>query len=142
MKIAKEKNLILIRLEDGEEVIDSLKNAAKKFEIKSGLIIAGVGMLRNFKLAYYQGKGKYKENSYSLARELISMQGNIGRDEDNEIVVHLHLSLADKSNSVIGGHLIKGEVQYTNEIVVIKLDQVKLKRKLEESSGLKGIYFA
>jgi len=70
------------------------------------------------------------------------MQGNIGRDEDNEIVVHLHLSLADKSNSVIGGHLIKGEVQYTNEIVVIKLDQVKLKRKLEESSGLKGIYFA
>jgi len=40
---------------------------------------------------------------------------------------------------VIGGHLIKGKVEVTNEIVLLKTN-LKMRRKLEESTGLQGMF--
>jgi len=38
----------------------------------------------------------------------------------------------------VGGHLIEGKVEITNEIILLKAD-IDIKRKFEEKTGLKGM---
>ena len=44
-----------------------------------------------------------------------------------------------EEKKVVGGHLISAKVEVTNEIVLLKTD-LKFKRKLEESTGLEGMF--
>jgi predicted DNA-binding protein with PD1-like motif len=39
----------------------------------------------------------------------------------------------------VGGHLIEGFVEVTNEIVLLQTD-LRIKRKLEKDTGLEGLF--
>ena len=51
----------------------------------------------------------------------------------------MHAVLGDENKQVVGGHLFKGIVEVTNEIVLLKTD-IKIKRKTEEKTGLQGMF--
>jgi predicted DNA-binding protein with PD1-like motif len=44
-----------------------------------------------------------------------------------------------KKRGVVGGHLIKGTVEVTNEIFILKTG-IDFRRKEEEKTGLKGMF--
>jgi predicted DNA-binding protein with PD1-like motif len=133
MQSEEEKDIIVVKLDAGEDLFDVLGRVIEKHKIESGLILSGIGMLGNFEIGYYNGS-KYINEGYSEPAELLSMHGSIAKEDESKI--HIHVSLAKSDHNVIGGHLMKAKVCVLNEIVIKPLNEVVLKRKLNEKSGL------
>ena len=138
--IIKEGNgLIGIRMEDGEDFFTSLETVCKNYNVESGIILSGIGMLRNIKIGYWNGT-EYVTDEIKNPVELVSMQGNIGTTEnDGDPIIHIHIAVAKEDHSVIGGHLVSATINNTGEIFVQKLENIVLLRK-REKSGLLGLY--
>jgi predicted DNA-binding protein with PD1-like motif len=66
--------------------------------------------------------------------EVVSLVGDISMYKD-EYKVHAHVVLADEKGAAYGGHLIKGTVHPTLEIILDE-SPLYLKREMDENSGL------
>jgi len=124
----------VVRLMDGEDLMARLAGLG----LDSGIIVAGIGMVRDAELGYWNGE-TYEIHSIPEACELLAMQGNIGCREDGEKVVHAHLTLARRDGTVAGGHLVRATVENTVEAFLQDLPGVALLRK-PEKTGLVGLY--
>jgi len=125
MEIRKEGNIIVAKFVDGE-IIENVKRLVEKESIDSAIILSGIGMLKNVEIGYFSGK-EYKIEKIEEPVELVSLQGNIGRGD--EIICHFHIAVAGENHELKGGHLLKGEVKVVNEIAILKLREIKIKRK-------------
>lgn len=128
MSFLKEEDFIVFRLEDGKDIIESMKQLAKDHQITSGVVIGGIGMLRDFEIGFYsRERMTYVTKGFNEAVELLSFSGNIS-NRNNESFFHLHVALAKEDTSTIGGHLEKATVHNTLEGVIMKLGRKKLTR--------------
>lgn len=99
--------IVVMRLFNGEDVIQGLKGAIKKYGFDSGVILSVIGTLSEVKLYYFLGRSEgITHVSHSGHYELTSGDGNFYR-KGEEIVVHLHVNLCSP-NEVFGGHLLIG----------------------------------
>lgn len=136
---SKEKdNLIFIRLFPGENIHHELEKVCQNHKVETAVVLSGLGQLKNFHLGYFKQKENYMPEEFAKPHELLSLTGNVSNQE-GEYKLHLHAVLGDEDKSVVGGHLIKGEVSVTNEIVLLKTD-LKIKRRVEEATGLEGMF--
>ena len=136
--IYREKNgLLFIRFDNHENFFEALKDTLKNTGIRSGVVINGIGMLRDFELGWFNIQAmRYEKHSFSVPHELLSLQGNIAL-KDNETFVHLHASLAGPSHECVGGHLFNATVCNTAELFIQKAETLSLKRvKGEQFSPL------
>jgi hypothetical protein len=124
----------IVRLEDGENVIDVLRDLGKM----SAVIVAGIGMLRDAELAYWNGHA-YETHGHPAPAELVSLQGNLASDEGGNCIVHAHVCLANRDGSVVAGHLVRGTVHNTLEMMMLPLTAIALDRRREDG-GLVGLY--
>lgn len=138
MQSKEENNLILVRLFPGEDIYRALKEVCQKRKVETAVVLSGLGQLKQFELGYFKEKGNYMPQEFEKAHELLSLTGNISL-QDGEYNLHLHAILGDEQKKTVGGHLIKGKVEVTNEIALLKTG-VKMKRKLEEDTGLQGMF--
>jgi len=106
----------------------------KENKIQTAVVVSGIGQLKDITLGYFKEKGHYCEESFENTYELVHLSGTIIHQDDTYIP-HLHVTLADKRKQVIGGHLIKGIVETTNEIVLL-VSSVPLKREISVKTGL------
>lgn len=132
IKVTHEQD-VMVRLMDGEELISSLATLS----LDSAVLLNGVGMLRDLELGYWNG------SSYDVQRitepvELLSLQGNFARKND-ERIIHCHATIAKHGGAAFGGHVLKATVNNTAEIYIRTLTGITLKRKMEET-GLAGLY--
>lgn len=124
------QNSYFIRLEKGEEIIDSLKQFCQKKKIKNASLTA-IGSLKNPTLAHYRvDTKKYKEKTIEGIFEITSMIGTIAI-ADNQPLVHAHITLSDEEMVAYGGHLIRSVVSATVEVILTayKSSYVKLFNK-------------
>jgi predicted DNA-binding protein with PD1-like motif len=133
MQSAEEKDHIVIKLDDGEDVFKALGIVIEKHGIDSALILSGIGMLKDFEIGYYNGKN-YIIERFVDPMELLSMHGSIAKGKENRI--HIHISLANSEHKVFGGHLMSAKVCVLNEIVILRMNEMDLTRKLNPKSGL------
>ena len=138
MQSKEEANLIFVRLFPGEDIYRELEQVCQKYEVGTAVVLSGVGQLKQFELGYFKEKGNYTPEEFEKPHELLSLTGSISNQE-GKYDFHLHAALGSEAKNAVGGHLIKGIVEVTNEIVLLKTS-LKLKRRLEESSGLQGMY--
>ncbi len=130
--------VIVVRLQGGEDLLSSLKQAAEKHQLCAGVVISGIGMLERVELGYFSGPDQgYQTHKLTEACELTSLSGNISHQEEG-YNLHLHANLARPDGSVTGGHLIKGTVHVTNEIFILETNIPLFRRK--EPAGLVGLY--
>jgi len=136
---SKEKdNLIFVRLFPDEDIYECLKETCKKHNVETAVVLSGIGQLKRFKLGYFKEKGNYTPQLFEKPHELLSLTGNISK-QGEEYNFHLHAVLGNEEKNAIGGHLIEGKVEVTNEIILLKTN-FKFKRKLEKVTGLKGMF--
>lgn len=131
-----EGRYIIAKLEDGEEVFECIEKLIHEHGLSSGIILSGIGMLRNLEIGYFNGK-EYDFKGFSEPMELLSMHGSITTKP--EPVIHIHVSLGNNTYEVVGGHLKSGIVNSVNEISILKLQDVELTRELNENTGLKEL---
>jgi len=133
MQIKDKGEIIAAKFVEGG-AIENIEELAEKHGIQSAVIVSGIGMLKNAVIGYFNGKEYIKEELKEPA-ELVSMQGNIGRDAEGNVICHIHVALATSSHSLVGGHLLSGEVNVVNEIFIQKLENIKIVRK-KNTDGL------
>ena len=139
MEYRQTDDLIFIRLNQNEDLYESLKEICAACKLKVGVLISAIGMLKQAELNFFAGTGRYSPVLFPEPMELVSMTGNIIL-QDGEYNFHFHAVLARRNKETVAGHLSKGKVNVTNELVILKTD-VPAARKLDESSGLMALTF-
>jgi len=122
----------IVRLQPGEKLPDILRELGT-----SGMVVCGVGMLKDVVIGFWDGKG-YREERVAEPVELLSLQGNIGEGPEG-LVVHLHVVVGKEGGEAVGGHLLAASVHNTAEILVVGVPGVRLLRR-PEPTGLLGLY--
>ncbi len=139
MKSKKFNNRYLIRIDRGEEIIESLRNFCEKENIKLG-IITGIGATNRVKIGLFDSKEKkYYANKLEDNFEITSLCGNITTMND-KIYLHLHINLCDNNYKCFGGHLNYAYVSGTFE-GVIELIEGEVDRCLDNEVGLNLLDF-
>lgn len=134
MQVERETNILVVKLDNNEDLFSTLEKIAQDQMIKSGMVLFGIGMLRDIELGYYLGKD-YQWTTITEPSELVALHGTIATVDDAPSL-HLHAGLAYQDHGLKGGHLKKGTVNMLAEIGIIKLTDVELTRKKNPNSGL------
>jgi hypothetical protein len=134
MQVERETNVIVLKLDNGEDLFKTLERLAQDQMIKSGMVLFGIGMLRDFELGYYLGKD-YQWTTFQEPAELVALHGTIATVDDKPSI-HLHAGVATKDLGLKGGHLKGATVNGLAEIGIIKLTDIELTRKKNPNSGL------
>ncbi len=137
MQSKEKNNIIFIHLFPDEEVNNKIIEACKNHNIKSAVVISGIGQLKKTKLGYFKNRGNYTPQTFDEPLELLSLSGNICKQKD-KYFLHIHSSLGDEKKKVVGGHLIEGIVNITAEIVLLK-SNIDISRKHDEITGLMSL---
>ncbi len=138
MQSREKDGLIFVRLFPDENIYEQLQVVCEQHNVKTAVVISGIGQLKHVKLGYFREKGNYLLQKFHKALELLSLAGNVIQQK-GEYLFHFHAVLGDEKKRALGGHLIDGMVEITNEIVLLKSD-LSLERRTEDKTGLKGIY--
>lgn len=125
----------LVRLERGEEAIDSLKRFADSRRIGFAAIRA-IGTFDRVILGYYDVEARaYKNRSVDKPVEVLNMTGNIARDQDGTRIVHAHVTIGCADYTTLGGHVVEAVVGPTLEII-IETAPATIRRRRDSETGL------
>ena len=138
MQSKEDKDIIIIQLFPDEEVNNKLKEVCRKHDIKTAVIISGIGQLKNTKLGYFKCKGNYTLEKFDEPLEILSLTGNICKQQ-GEHILHLHAVLGTEDKKAIGGHFFKGIISVTGEIFILKTN-LDFQRKIDNETGLQTLY--
>ncbi|MFC1954693.1 PCC domain-containing protein [Chloroflexota bacterium] len=122
--------IIIGKLKIGVDLLDGIEELAGKEDIKTGVIISGIGALEKgiFRNAKIMPPDYIMEDKYRLyvdienPLELISLSGWIASTRDGDINVHAHYSattVIDDKLVSLGGHLVTGTITSIKVVVVI-----------------------
>jgi len=135
------RGVLAVRLHDGDDFVPSLLEAFDKVGLRSGAIVSGLGMLRDFEIGWLDTRTHvYRKGTFTLPHELLSLSGSVAVTDDAEarVMPHMHASLAGPDHSVVGGHLFKATTNVLNEVFVLRLD-VPLRRRLNPATGIREL---
>ena len=124
MEYNKNKNHILLRLENGDEIMNSITEIAVKENINFASI-TGIGAVNNVEIGLFDFKSKqYKRDRLDGEYELTSLLGNVSM-KDRKQFVHIHVNISDQNYKVFGGHLFSANITATGEIIIKVLGNPK-----------------
>jgi hypothetical protein len=138
-------NILGIRVEPKEKIVESLGKIFHEQKIEGGCVVSAVAsldeiILRNVKnfeqFPITDADRSFKKICGPL--ELLSLNGNISA-VDREMIVHLHAVVSDGLSKVWGGHFIEATVLSTAEIFVVVTQ--KIERKVDMQTGALELSF-
>jgi predicted DNA-binding protein with PD1-like motif len=115
---------IIVVLEPGDEVLDSLGEACRRHDIDQAVITTFSGALRRARIIASDHPAADPEVPLAEAVDVHYTEGigsgTVTRDPDGGRTVHVHIALGskDRSGSAIAGHLLQGETHYVIEVVL------------------------
>ena len=128
--------IIVARLGYGDLLLESLRAICRAEKIRNGVILTGFWSLTDVSVTGVLGPAFPPRRFYNRRSprgvEILAIAGVIA-----DYHVHAHLVLCDK-NRAFGGHLEPGcRILSLAEIVIMRLDGVKLARRLDPLTGQK-----
>ena len=117
MEYRRFNDVLVVRMDRGEEIMAKLKELALKEDIHLANINA-LGALDDFTVgAYDVQEKKYNSNHFHGVYEIVSLTGSINT-MNGEYYSHIHLSAADETGKTVGGHLNEAHISATCEMFV------------------------
>jgi predicted DNA-binding protein with PD1-like motif len=139
MEYREDSSLIFVRLHQNEDLFETLRHICRECNLTVGVIVSGIGMLKQAELNYYVESGRYSPILLPEPLELVSLTGSIIH-QDGECHVHVHAVLARENKETVAGHLSRAKVNVTSEIVMLKTN-VPAIRKMDPKTGLMALTF-
>lgn len=128
-----EKTFAIV-FDKGDEVISGLTEFAKRNNL-GGSHFTAIGAFSDVVLGYFDWEKKdYKRISLKEQVEVLSLIGDIAL-QGSEPKVHAHVVVGKTDGTAHGGHLLKGHVRPTLEVILIESPR-HLQRKTDEETGL------
>ena len=132
-------NMMVVRLDKGDKIAESLLKAVKAERLSSASI-TGIGAVDDFEVGVFDlEKSDYNRFHYTGNHEINSLVGNLTA-KDGAPYLHLHITCTDQEGKVVGGHLLDGNISLTAEIFLQPFD-AKIERKYDETLGINQIRF-
>ncbi|MCG4578932.1 PPC domain-containing DNA-binding protein [Clostridium cochlearium] len=129
----------VIRLDRGDEIVESIRNFCRKEDIKAAKI-SGIGATNHVVIGIYELENKkYHEKEFKEDFEITSLMGNVSTYK-GDLIPHLHINLGDKDFNVKGGHLQSAIISVTGEIFLEPIEDV-LEKEINEDTGIKILKF-
>ena len=139
MEYRRFNNMIVARIDRGEEILTQIKELALKENIKLAHVSA-LGATNDFTVGVYKvNEKKYYKNHFVGDFEIVSLTGTINT-MNHEFYTHIHMSAGNDSGEVFGGHLNEAVVSATCEMVITIIDG-EVDRFLDEETGLNLFLF-
>ena len=121
-------NYFPIRLAPGVDLRRALEEKASQLPTKSAFVVAGIGSLSAVSIRFAAAE---QETMFSGPFELLSLSGTLSASG-----AHLHMSVANESGQVLGGHVGYGNVvRTTAEVLLVSLEGWSLTRAHDPTSG-------
>ncbi|NLY67541.1 MAG: DNA-binding protein [Tissierellia bacterium] len=134
MEYKRFKDKIIVRLERGEEIVESITKLCNEEDIKLGRV-TGIGATDKVKIGLFNVETKeYHSTVLEGDMEITNLSGNISR-MDGEVYIHLHITVCDEENKAYGGHLNMAVISATCEIIIDVIDGY-VDRRFDEETGL------
>ena len=117
-KERREPRLWVAVLESGEEVKATLIDFARREKVQAASFVA-LGAFKRAVIAYFDiVQKKYKPIPVEEQVEVLTLTGDVVRDEKDEPDLHAHTVLGLADGSTRGGHLLEGHVRPTLEVTI------------------------
>ncbi|MFH1755464.1 MAG: PPC domain-containing DNA-binding protein [Candidatus Latescibacterota bacterium] len=134
MQFAKLGDNYMIRLQRGEEVVETLTGFVRDKGIQAGLV-SGIGAVADVTLGFFDPRTReYHKELLPGSWEVANITGNVAL-LDGEEMLHLHTTVADDHHNSKAGHLFSGEVSVTLEVIIMPFPGA-VERKMDEAIGL------
>ena len=134
MKYRLENNKILVVLDRGDKIIESLGKVLEENKIKFGWI-NGIGAIHKITIGAYPSKiKKYIKKEFNSEHELVSFVGNI-TIKNGKPFIHAHITISDEECKAYGGHLFEATTAVTCEFI-INTSKNKIERSFNKNIGL------
>ena len=128
------RTMVLV-FENGEEVVHGLTDYARAHAL-AGSHFTAIGALREATLGYWDWDRKdYERNEVGEQVEVVALSGNVATAPDGGPKVHAHVVVARRDGTALGGHLLRGIVRPTLELVLTELP-AHLHRRTDPATGL------
>jgi hypothetical protein len=120
--------VVVVGLEPGELLLESLREVVKERDVRNGVVVSGIGTFKKCRLHYVEGTGFPSENTFITLEkpmELLSVSGVIADGEP-----HLHVVVSCRRDEVYAGHLEDGsEVAYLAELAILRFNELEMTRR-------------
>ena len=115
------ENTIVARFDRGEEITAQLRALCEKENIRLASVEA-LGATDEFTVGVYNvDEHQYHALTFTGTHEIVSLTGTVNT-MNGEYNSHLHMSAANESGAVVGGHLNAARVSATCEMVIRVID--------------------
>lgn len=133
------EDIIVVRLDKGDHVAESLLSVAKE----EGVTLAsvhGIGATDDFEVGVFDlKKSDYDRVRFTGNHEITTLVGNLTTKEGAPYL-HLHITCAGEGGKMVGGHLFEAKISLTAEIF-IKTIKGNAERERDEALGINKIRF-
>jgi hypothetical protein len=122
---------VVLRLDQGDLVLESIEKVLEETGIQQGVVISGIGTLDQSVLHMVTTTGypavEYFDKKVDQPLEVVSIQGYIA-----DGMPHLHMMISDR-NGALGGHLEHGcRTLYLCEIVIMEYLDIDVQRMMDK----------
>jgi predicted DNA-binding protein with PD1-like motif len=125
----------IVILDTGEEAFTTLTNFANEAGITAASLTA-IGAFESATVGWFDFERKtYKKIEIAEQCEVLSAIGDVAIADDGKASLHVHVVLGLSDGTTRGGHLLKGKVRPTLEVVVTDTP-AKLRRKKKADIGI------
>lgn len=140
MEYKRFENTVFVRMDKGEEIVETLKAICEKENITLAYVNA-IGAVGDVTVGVFKTAEKqYHSNCFQGDFEIVSLSGTV-TEMDGKHYSHLHMSVGNEKGEVFGGHLNKAVVSATCEMV-IHIVNGKVGRRFSNEIGLNLFDFA
>lgn len=125
--------MIAVCLRPGDDLRTAIEVVVHERAITAGTIISCVGALRSARLRMAgTDRDKQDVRDFNGPFEILSLIGNVGQGR-----THLHLTVADRTGTVTGGHLKDGGtiIDITAELVIAVEDRLRFTEHYDAAVG-------
>jgi predicted DNA-binding protein with PD1-like motif len=124
-----------IILDSGEEALSTLQEFVEREEI-SAAHFSAIGAFSSATLKYFDWNSKtYQDNPIDEQVEVASLIGDVALCPTGAPTLHVHTVLGRSDGTALAGHLGKGVVRPTLEIVLTE-SPAHLRKKFDPETGL------
>lgn len=129
-----DQRVLVVVCEPDEEAVQAITEAVRTHQIKAAQVTA-VGGLQSGELGYYDRQARdYTRIPVDGQVEVLSLLGDIV-EHDGRAEPNLHTVLGRQDGSVIGGHLLAGQVWPTLEVIITEV-AADVSKRFDPATGL------
>jgi uncharacterized protein len=122
-------------LQTGDEVMACLESFAQRKGLTAASL-TGIGAFRNAKLFFFDWSTKeYRSIPVAKQTEVASIVGDVVLGPEGKPALQIHAVLGKADGGALAGHLARGEVRPTLEVIATE-SPAHLRRRLDPESGL------